>query len=48
MISDLLNMVIIGLLVVLVVYPTSHLVRQTWAARQRRPRLEGPAVKRRS
>jgi len=40
MISSFLSAIIIGLMVILVVYPAFHLLRQTWQARQRRPRLE--------
>jgi hypothetical protein len=36
MISSFLSLVIIGLMVVLVVYPAFHLLRQTWQERQRR------------
>ena len=45
MISSFLGMVIIGLMVVLIAYPAFHLLRQTWQARQRRPRLESRAPK---
>ena len=38
MISDFLSVVIVGLMVILVLYPASQLARQTWAARRRRLR----------
>ena len=41
MISDVLSAIIIGLMVILVLYPASQLVRQTWNARKSRVRLEG-------
>ena len=46
MISDFLSVIIVCLMVVLVVYPASRLVRQTWVARQRRPRLADQVPKR--
>ena len=46
MISDVLSVIIVGLMVILVLYPATHLLRQTWAARQRRLRLADQAPKR--
>lgn len=46
MISDALSVIIIGLMVVLVLYPASQLIRQTWAARQRRLRVAERSPKR--
>ena len=46
MVSDLLSVIIVGLMVVLVLYPASHLLRQTWAARRRRLRLANQGPKR--
>ena len=40
------RMVLHLLMVILVLYPASHLLRQTWAARQRRSQLDNQAPKR--
>lgn len=45
MISSFFSLVIIGLMVVLVVYPAYQLLRHTWQERQPRPELESRAPK---
>lgn len=40
MISDILSLVILGLMTVLVLYPASHWLRQSWATRRSRARVD--------
>jgi len=47
MISDLLTVVIIALMGVLVVYPASRALWQTWEARQRRQAHHDQLIRRR-
>jgi hypothetical protein len=41
MISDILSLVILGLMMVLVIYPASHWLRHSWATRRSRARVDG-------
>lgn len=41
MISDLLSVIILGLMMVLVIYPASHWLRHSLATRRSRARIDG-------
>ncbi len=47
MISDILTAIIIFLMAVLVLYPTTRVLMQSWHDRQRRHREGGEVVRRR-